>query len=153
MSTIEEASIDNLEELSLLFDLYRQFYRQKSDVPGVKEFLNDRFKNKESVIYVSFTEDGKLSGFVQLYPIFTTVGMKRCWLLNDLFVKKEHRKMGIARKLLDRCKKLAEETNAIGLLLETAKNNLEGNVLYPTEGFVLVDESNFYFWKKVEVKI
>ena len=148
MSTIKEATINNLEELSILFDLYRQFYRQPSNVSGAREFLNERIKNKDSIIYISINEDGTLSGFVQLYPIFTSVGMKRCWLLNDLFVKEEERKKGIARKLIDRCKKLAEDTNATGLMLETGKNNLEGNVLYPTEGFTLIDESNFYFWKK-----
>ena len=147
MTNISDAVIDNLEELSILFDFYRQFYRQPSNVINAKQFLNERILNKESVIYISTEEDGTISGFVQLYPIFTSVGLKRCWLLNDLFVKKDYRKKGIARKLIDRCKKLAEETKASGLLLETSKNNLEGNVLYPTEGFILQDESNFYFWK------
>ena len=148
MSNISEASINNLEELSVLFDLYRQFYRQPANIAEAKRFLNERLINKDSVIFVSTDENGKLSGFVQLYPIFSSVRLKRCWLLNDLFVKEEHRKKGIARELIDRSKKLSEETNASGLLLETSKNNLEGNVLHPTEGFILQDESNFYFWKK-----
>ena len=148
MSKIIKATIDNLEELSLLFDLYRQFYRQPSNISEAKGFLNERIVNKESVIYISKEEDGNFSGFVQLYPIFTSVGLKRLWLLNDLYVKKEYRKKGIARNLIDQCKNLTLETKASGLLLETSKNNLEGNVLYHTEGFTLVDESNFYFWKQ-----
>ena len=149
MSKILEANHNNLEDLSLLFDLYRQFYRQPSNISEARLFLNERIINKESVIYVSKEEDGNLSGFVQLYPIFTSVGLNRLWLLNDLFVKIEYRKKGIARNLIDRSKKLTKETNASGLLLETSKNNLEGNVLYPTEGFTLIDESNFYFWKRI----
>lgn len=148
MSKIIKATIDNLEELSLLFDLYRQFYRQPSNISEAKGFLNERIVNKESVIYISKEDDGNFSGFVQLYPIFTSVGLKRLWLLNDLYVKKEYRKKGIARNLIDQCKNLTLETKASGLLLETSKNNLEGNVLYHTEGFTLVDESNFYFWKQ-----
>lgn len=148
MSKIIKATIDNLEELSMLFDLYRQFYRQPSNISEAKGFLNERIVNKESVIYISKEEDGNFSGFVQLYPIFTSVGLKRLWLLNDLYVKKEYRKKGIARNLIDQCKNLTLETKASGLLLETSKNNLEGNVLYHTEGFTLVDESNFYFWKQ-----
>ena len=93
-------------------------------------------------------DDGNFSGFVQLYPLFSSVGMKRLWLLNDLFVKEEYRNKGIAKKLIDRCKKLAVETNASGLMLETSKNNLEGNVLYPKVGFELQGESNFYVWKR-----
>lgn len=149
MSIIIEGTINKLDELTILFDLYRQFYRQPSNIVETKLFLNERMSKKESIIFVSKEDNDSLSGFVQLYPIFTSVGLKRCWILNDLFVKADHRKKGIARKLIDRCKKLAEETNASGLLLETSKNNLEGNVLYPTEGFTLVDESNFYFWKNV----
>ena len=148
MSKIIKATIDNLEELSLLFDLYRQFYRQPSNISEAKGFLNERIVNKESVIYISKEDDGNFSGFVQLYPIFTSVGLRRLWLLNDLYVKKEYRKKGIARNLIDQCKNLTLETKASGLLLETSKNNLEGNVLYHTEGFTLVDESNFYFWKQ-----
>jgi GNAT superfamily N-acetyltransferase len=147
MSPVIEATNDHLEELSDLFDLYRQFYRQQTDIVGAKKFLSERMQKKDSVIYISSGEKGRLSGFVQLYPLFSSVGMKRLWLLNDLFVKEEFRKKGIARKLINHCKKLAMETNSGGLLLETGKNNLEGNVLYPTEGFKLVDESNFYFWK------
>ncbi len=147
MTGITEATIINLEELSIIFDLYRQFYRQPTNIENARRFLKERIINKESVIFISTEEDETITGFVQLYPIFTSVGLKRCWLLNDLFVKKDYRKKGIARKLLDKCKKHAEETNASGIILETSKNNLEGNVLYPTEGFILQDESNFYFWK------
>ena len=147
MSVISQATIENIDELSELFDLYRQFYRQPSNTGEAKKFLSERLNKKDSEIFVSKSDDGKLSGFVQLYPVFTSVGLKRLWLLNDLYVKEEHRKKGIARMLIDRCKKLAKETNASGLMLETSKNNLEGNVLYPTEGFTIVDESNFYFFK------
>jgi len=151
MSTIIETTNNHLEELSVLFDLYRQFYRQPSDIIGAKKFISERMQNNESIIYVSSSEKGSLSGFVQLYPQFSSVKMKRMWLLNDLYVKEEFRKKGIARKLINRCKQLAKDSNASGLLLETGKNNLEGNVLYPTEGFVLVDESNFYFWKNEQM--
>lgn len=147
--SINEAKNIHLDELALLFDLYRQFYRQPSDVYGAKKFLAERIEKKDSVIYISTDDNKSLNGFVQLYPLYTSVGMNRLWLLNDLFVKLESRKKGIARKLINRCKQLAIESHASGLLLETGKNNLEGNVLYPTEGFKLVDESNFYFWKSV----
>jgi GNAT superfamily N-acetyltransferase len=144
--TIIEANSKHIDELSILFDMYRQFYQQPSDFPNAKKFLSERIAKKESVIYISMDE-GKFSGFVQLYPLFTSVGMKQLWLLNDLFVKAEYRNKGIARNLINRCKKLAEETNASGLMLETSKNNLEGNTLYPDVGFVLQEDSNFYVWK------
>ena len=146
---IRISELDDLESIAFLFDLYRQFYHQQPDLSGAKNFLEDRMKNNESVIFVA-EENNKLLGFVQLYPIFTSVGMKRSWLLNDLFVLSEHRRRGIAKMLLDKSKDLARESDASGLLLETSKNNIEGNKLYPAEGFVLESGTNFYFWKREE---
>ena len=147
MSIIRKATIHDLDKLSELFDLYRQFYNQESNIVEAKRFLNERIVNDESVIYIAMEENENLSAFVQLYPFFTSVGMKRCWLLNDLYVKVEFRNRGLAKKLIEQCKLLARETNANGLLLETSINNEEGNKLYPSIGFNLVNESNFYFWK------
>ena len=109
MSIIIEGTINKLDELTILFDLYRQFYRQPSNIVETKLFLNERMSKKESIIFVSKEDNDSLSGFVQLYPIFTSVGLKRCWILNDLFVKADHRKKGIARKLIDRCKNLQKK--------------------------------------------
>jgi len=75
-----------------------------------------------------------------------TCELKRLWLLNDLFVKKDFRGQGISKLLIDRCKQLVKETNAKGLMLETEKTNAIGNWLYPQEGFVLNKTSNFYLW-------
>ena len=79
----------------------------------------------------------------------TLVQMKKLWMLNDLFVIKSARRKGVAGMLIAQCRKLACDTNAAGLLLETGKDNTEGNKLYPTEDFQLIDSSNFYFWKTV----
>jgi len=87
------------------------------------------------------------AGFVQCYPLFTSVGMKKLWLLNDLFVKPEFRGRDISKQLISRCKQLAKDTGAKGLMLETEKSNTIGNKLYPQEGFVLNDSSNFYVWE------
>jgi hypothetical protein len=46
MVTINEATNGHLEELSILFDLYRQFYRQPSDTRAAKKFLSDRLEKK-----------------------------------------------------------------------------------------------------------
>jgi len=150
MSKIRQATLDDLEDISILFDLYRQFYMQSTNMEEAKQFLNERLIKNESVIFISEESNGMLTGFVQLYPIFTSVGMKRSWILNDLFVKKEFRKNGIAKMLIDRSKQLAIESNAAGLLLETSIHNEEGNALYPSVGFELERKSNFYYWRNPE---
>lgn len=142
--TIRSATKNDIEKLSGLFDDYRVFYGKQPDPEGVKKFLLERIRNKESEIFVAENDNGGLSGFVQLYPLFSSTRMKRLWLLNDLFVDEDHRGQGISVLLIDASKKLCRETNACGLILETAKSNAIGNALYPKTGFSLDAEHNYY---------
>ena len=103
-------------------------------------------QNKESVVFVAVT-GSVFTGFVQLYPIFSSVRMQRMWLLNDLFVSSNFRGNGISRMLIGKSKELCRETGACGILLETATDNMPGNRLYPSENFVLQESQNFYFWQ------
>ena len=49
-----------------------------------KQFIV-RMKNGESVIYLAMDDNNEAMGFVQLYPSFTSVGMNKMWILNDLW--------------------------------------------------------------------
>jgi GNAT superfamily N-acetyltransferase len=142
---ISEATITDLDPLAEMFDLYRQFYRQQEDIIAAKKFISERIRVNDSVIYVAKIKN-EYAAFAQCYPLFTSVGMKKLWLLNDLFVKHELRGRGISKQLISKCKQLAKDTGAKGLMLETEKSNEIGNKLYPQEGFVLNDSSNFYVW-------
>lgn len=95
---IRRAKKKDLDQLAILFDQYRIFYNQQTDIKGARSFLAKRMKRKESVILVA-EENKDLIGFTQLFPIFTSVGMQRTWLLNDLFVKEKARGKGAAPAL------------------------------------------------------
>ena len=143
---IRQFETGDLEQLVELFDSYRVFYHKESDKPSAKIFLSERLQHGDSQIYVCENNEEKLVGFIQLYPLFSSTRMKKLWLLNDLFVNSDHRGQGISRKLIKRSKKLAQETAACGLFLETDKSNLIGNNLYSKTGFKLNKGSNFYEW-------
>lgn len=142
---IREAIPDDLKEISLLFDAYRVFYKQPSNILGAKDFISDRLSLKDSKIYVA-EEKNKLFGFVQLYPRFSSTQLKRTWLLNDLFVSPEARGQQLGIRLIERAKVLAVTTNSVGLMLETEKTNTIGNNLYPKVDFLLDELHNFYYW-------
>lgn len=146
MIKIEQATIEDVDKLAMLFDQYRVFYQKPTDLSGAKAFLIERINAAESVIFISINESKALTGFTQLYPLFSSTRMKRLWLLNDLFVDPNHRGKGISVALIDRAKELAKQTGACGLLLETAKTNKIGNSLYPKTGFVLDEDHNYYSW-------
>ena len=145
MIKITQASIADLNGLAELFDAYRVWYRKKTDLTKAKIFLAERINKKESIIYIAKDESGKRVGFTQLYPIFSSVRMRRMWLLNDLFVHPDFRGKGISTKLIQAAQELARNTDAAGVLLETEQSNTIGNILYPKMGFEL-EENNFYFW-------
>ena len=132
---IRRAKKKDIDDLSVLFDKYRIFYKQRSDVDKVRSFLKKRMKRKESVIIVA-EERGELIGFTQLFPIFSSVSMKRTWLLNDLYVNERSRGMGAATKLLDAAKRFGAETNSKWLLLQTAADNFTAQKVYEKNGWI-----------------
>ena len=144
--TIKKANKEDLEQLTILFDQYRQFYGKETDLTGAKLFLTERIVNQDSEIYVGENKEGLLTGFVQLYPLFSSTRMKKYWLLNDLFVNVTFRGQGISVQLIERAKKLVRDTHACGMYLETEKTNVVGNNLYPKAGFEFNDYANFYEW-------
>tara|TARA_B110000483_G_C18177744_1_gene535667 strand:+ start:716 stop:1162 length:447 start_codon:yes stop_codon:yes gene_type:complete len=146
---IRETKNRDIEQLAELFDEYRVFYRNDSDVNAAKNFLADRIKYRDSEIFVCETNEDKLVGFVQLYPLFSSTRMQKLWLLNDLFVTPEFRGMEISIHLIDRAKKLVRDSSACAMFLETEKSNMIGNKLYTKTGFKLNLGSNFYEWNQI----
>ena len=141
---IRRAKKKDIEKLSVLFDKYRIFYKQQSDIDNAKSFLKKRMKRKESVIFVA-EERKELIGFMQLFPIFSSVSMKRTWLLNDLYVNEKARGMGVATKLLEAAKQFGIETGSKWLILQTAADNFTAQKVYEKNGWV--KETDFFYRK------
>lgn len=131
---VRQATSADLDELSILFDGYRMFYKQPSDPGAAKQFLSERIERNESVILVAVYNDAMV-GFTQLYPIFSSVGMKRAWLLNDLFVPEDARGSGAADALLAAAEQLGADTSARYLMLQTAKDNYRAQRVYERNGW------------------
>jgi len=132
--TIHRTTIDDLKPLSHLFDQYRIFYKQKSNLVAAESFIQERLSLNESVIFIAKI-DGEYAGFTQLYPSFTSVGMKRIWILNDLYVHKDFRKKGIGEALIKHTFEYARKTGRIKVILETGNDNIQAQKLYEKIGF------------------
>lgn len=149
MNTTRKATIQDVPQLAELFDQYRVFYHKDSDVLAAESFLTERIESKDSEIFVA-EDKGRLVGFVQLYPLFSSTRMCRYWLLNDLYVNENYRGKGYSKALIEETKTVCRSSKAAGILLETGKNNDIGNQLYPACGFELYDSVNFYEWTNPE---
>ena len=132
--SITRAGPADLDALALLFDAYRQFYGQSSDVPRARDWLRSRLRVGESVVLLA-RRGGAMLGFAQLYPMFSSVRTAKTWILNDLYVDPAARRGGIARNLLDAAAKYAREDGAAGISLETTQDNAAARALYRAAGW------------------
>ncbi|UIR55391.1 GNAT family N-acetyltransferase [Sphingobacterium sp. SRCM116780] len=145
---IQQATLENLDELVELFDLYRIFYKKESNKEFAKTFLLDRLQNKESIVFIAYI--GKEAvGFTQLYPLYSSARMEKNWILNDLYVKEEARKAGIGESLIKKAFSFAKENGAVFVQLSTAVDNYTAQSLYKKIGFELQEPDNkFLLFKK-----
>ena len=132
---IRQATVEDLDVVTALFEAYREFYRRAPDSQAAREFLGSRLQEKDSVIFLAM--DGpKAIGFAQLYPSFSSLWMRRIWVLNDLFVSPEARGRAVGREIVLECQKFAKGTGAKGLTLKTATDNLKAQKLYESLGWL-----------------
>lgn len=132
--SISRAGPADLDALAALFDAYRQFYGQPADLARAREWLRSRLRLGESVALLA-RRDGQPAGFVQLYPMFSSVRTARIWILNDLFVDPAARRHGVARALLEAAAGFARSDGAAGIALETAQDNAAARALYRAAGW------------------
>lgn len=138
---IIRGTLDDVGKIAPLFDAYRQFYKAEPDLEGSFRFIWERLELGESVIFLAL-EGERAIGFIQLYPVFASVQLKRLWILNDLYVDETVRKGGVGHALMKRAEEYARETNTRGLFLRTAIDNLAAQKLYESCGWVR--DTKFY---------
>lgn len=132
--SISRAGPADLDALALLFDAYRQFYGQPSDVAAARDWLRSRLRVGESMVLVA-RRGADMVGFVQLYPMFSSVRLARTWILNDLYVLPTNRRGGVARALMDAAADFARADGAAGISLETERDNAAARALYRAAGW------------------
>jgi ribosomal protein S18 acetylase RimI-like enzyme len=141
---IVRAGHEHLPVLAALFDDYRVFYERSSDLDGARDYLSERLSNLESVIFLALGHDQRGLGFTQLYPSFTSLRMRRLWILYDLYVSPQARRQGIGRALMEHAAEFARATGATRIELSTAIDNHPAQALYDSLGYDKDDAFYFY---------
>ncbi len=134
---IIQATLEHLDLLTPLFVKYREFYGSLPYPDSSRAFLEKRLRRKESVIYLALPDDddGRLLGFCQLYPSFSSLSLKRVWILNDIYVAEDARRQLVADHLMRTAKKMAKETQAVRMRVSTSSDNLVAQKTYESMGF------------------
>ena len=139
--TIRQANLDDLSEIWrlwgawALFDDYRQCFNQKTDLEAGHQYLVERLKSGDSVLFTA-CEGVKTVGFVQLYWNLSSLRMQKTLLLNDLFVAKESRGRGVGKALIKAAEEFAASHHVPYLELESEACIDLSSTLYQETGWV-----------------
>ena len=132
---IIRANKNHIEGVSVLFDLYRQFYKYQKDLNNSKNYIYKRIVNNESIIFIC-TKNEKIIAFVQLYETFDSLNLNKKLVLYDLYVLEKYRKLGIGRKLMNKSKDFALNNNFSRIELSTSVNNYNAQKLYESLDYI-----------------
>ena len=138
---IRKATLQDLDQLTNLFDQYVVFYKNPSNIEKHKTYLKERIENNEATIFLAFDENEpeKAIGFTLIYVTFSSLALNKILLLNDLYVDPNVRKNGIGEKLILQAVGFAKEIGSGLIRLRTAKSNTVAQGLYNKMGFVRED--------------
>lgn len=81
-----------LEILAELFNKFRIFYEQETDLAACPAFIQKSLAQARSKVFLLLDEEGTAVGFSQLYPAICSLAMRPYYYLSDLYVIKSARK-------------------------------------------------------------
>ena len=143
LPTVHLAVFDDLNQLVPLFDAYRRFYGQQSDLTLARQFLGGRLARNESVVLLAENDTGGAIGFVQLYPTFSSILAAPMYVLSDLFVIPDVRRRGVGTLLIKSAVETARAAGAVRVELATAITNISAQRLYESLGW---RKDDFYLY-------
>lgn len=126
---------DDAALLVPVFDAYRQFYEQPCDEAGALAYLEERLPAGDCFGVVATDETGAAAGFALVYPTFSSVRMKRVWVLNDFYVVPDERSSGLASRLMVRLFALAKDRDIPQIALITHETNERAQAHYRKMGW------------------
>ncbi len=147
---IRKIAMFEYKEVAEIFNKYRVFYKQPSDIILAENYLKQRLANNEAHIFIAYSKKiAKPFGFTLMYPKFSSLAAKVNWLIGDMFVEEEFRRKGVGEKLLQAAINFAIEEKAVFVSLNTESDNYAARNLYEKFGFVKTGTTPGYFFYKL----
>lgn len=134
---VRRATLVDADAVGVLFDDYRQFYRQPPDRGLATAFIRERLQRGDAIVLVAGAGGQSVDGFCQIYPTFCSVAAAPIFILYDLFVAATARRRGIARALLESARNEAVAAGVARMDLQTARTNTPARALYESLGWEL----------------
>lgn len=136
-------NVDDVNKILPIFDEYRVYFGQQSNVDAAYDFLYNNLSNNDAVIFIAEDDEGVI-GFLQLYTMLSSMKMSEMLIINDLYLTDVARGKHIGEQLMHQAFKFGKESGYETIYLETEKSNIGGNRLYTKLGMQVDDEHNYY---------
>ena len=141
---IQSLSEKYIDQFVTIVDEYRKFFDFGLSPNKTKEFFQRLQEKNEAATFIAISEKDEVMGFVNLYPSYSTLSLRKIWILNDLGVSSRFRRLGVAQALIKKSIEFAKASDAIRIELKTEKTNLDAQKLYTEIGFK-TDQDNLYY--------
>lgn len=140
---IERATLHDVDTVLPMFESYRGFYHRPPRPDEARQFIARRLALCDATILIARAA-GEAVGFVQLFRGLSSLGLSNVCIVNDLYVRPEYRGRGVARLLMSSAPRVARESDAVRLTLETSPANVAARRLYESLGYMLERDMMHY---------
>src|SRR5271165_1807214 len=89
---IIQADARHLDAIVPLFDAYRVFYQQPSDVAAARRYVSARLGDGDGSVFFVALADGDAIGFTRMWRVHSSIATRPAWILEDLYVVSAMRK-------------------------------------------------------------
>jgi GNAT superfamily N-acetyltransferase len=127
-----------IEALADIFDQYRVYYDEASDVSRSAAWLDEKLRTSHLRAFVA-EDNGRFVGFATTVEVPASLRLAHFWQIRDLFVLTTHRRLGVGRALLASIREAAIASGALRLVLQTEDDNDPALRLYTNSGFAQVE--------------
>jgi len=149
---IEDVTIENIDEVLPLIAEYQEFYGVENiDLEKNSNFFSQfTNENNDSGSLYLFRRNGQVIGFITIYKGFSSTQAESVAILNDLYIKVDHRGNGFAKKLINHALNTAKSKGYSRLQWLTAHNNKIASIYMMT--LTLLKARGFSMQLKLNVK-
>lgn len=132
---VRSASVIDVDAMVPMFEEYRALYRGFSNEEATRQFLFDRIRFNQAIVFLAEDLRHLPMGFALVYPSFSSVDLTQIFLVSDLFVVPSHRRKGAGAKLLDTIWAHAHHSGASKLRLSNPFFDWKADDFYERHGW------------------
>lgn len=126
-------------QVAAVFDRYRCHYGQPPAVEATRIWLAEQLTGRRMAVTAALSETGLCRVFITTTVVPASLALGTAWSIRDLYVVPEHRRHGIAGRLIQHAVDAARHAGAVRLSLQTEPDNAAALALYTAAGFQPVD--------------